>query len=63
MDCPKCEKDLSELVNFDNINIEHDCPGCGTKLFLEYDECCYEDDDGQIQCDDMFSWNVVGANG
>lgn len=55
MGCPKCDYDLSDLENFDNINQEHYCLGCGILLFLDYDEWCDEDYD---DCYDMFEWKL-----
>jgi hypothetical protein len=58
MDCPKCKHDLTRLETFDNIYEKHACPGCGTELYLHYEEDCYEDTEGNMECYDMFEWRL-----
>ncbi len=55
MNCPKCNHDLSELEIYDNINIHHNCLGCGIELYLDYDEWCSED---YSECWDLFEWKI-----
>jgi hypothetical protein len=55
MNCPKCNTDLSELENYDNINQFHNCLECGVDLYLDYDEWCAED---YSECWDLFEWKL-----
>lgn len=47
--CPSCEKDISNLVSWDNLMAQLDqnimlfCPHCSVGLKLEYDEEYYPD--------------------
>lgn len=55
MFCPYCNNDLSELENFDNIG-DNECPKCNNYLHLEYDEWCIENEEGCLDCYDMWYW-------
>jgi hypothetical protein len=56
MPCPYCKSDCSILENYDNIYQNHECPSCYNQIWLDYDEDCYEDGEGCLECYGLWNW-------
>lgn len=51
MNCLKCDTDLDSFMDFDNLTKDFiECPECGNKMTIEYDE--YEGHN----CDGVEEW-------
>lgn len=47
--CLKCDGDVSDLVNWDTlVELYIECPSCGNKMTVEYDEVWDGEDESQF---------------
>jgi len=50
--CLKCNEDVSNLMDWDSWNEEIECPKCGNKMTVNYDES-YDEESGE---EDSWWW-------